>query len=245
MINILIFGGTGEARELAARLVALGHDVTSSLAGRTQEPIEPEGAVRIGGFGDMPRLCTYLRDESFDTIVDATHPFAEKMPGTIVAACQTLDLPLIRLCRPQWTKPEGANWVDIANVNEVRNHIPDDAILLVTTGHKALGELALPSSCTRIIRLIEQPDYIATDKDRIILDRPPYSIDGELALMREYGVTHLLSKNSGGDQTRAKIDAAAQLGIPTFMVRRPVLPPAANEVSTIDAALAIIQERTS
>ena len=35
-MKILILGGTGEARELAARLVALGHEVTTSLAGRTQ-----------------------------------------------------------------------------------------------------------------------------------------------------------------------------------------------------------------
>ena len=49
-MKILILGGTAEARQLANRLVASGQDVTTSLAGRTQDPILPEGALRGHAF---------------------------------------------------------------------------------------------------------------------------------------------------------------------------------------------------
>jgi precorrin-6A/cobalt-precorrin-6A reductase len=51
-VELLILGGTGEARALAAALHAAGeHGFVSSLAGRVSAPALPAGAVRIGGFG--------------------------------------------------------------------------------------------------------------------------------------------------------------------------------------------------
>lgn len=243
-MKILIFGGTGEARELANRLVADGRNVTTSLAGRTLEPLLPEGSVRIGGYGDIPRLRAYLSDAGFDAIVDATHPFAESMSGSIVTVCEMLGLPLVRLCRPPWEKPEGAEWIAVDSAEIAYRQIPEDAVLLDTTGQKSLAFVP-GAKFKRIIRLIEKPDQVSSGNDTIILDRPPYTVEGEAALMREYGVTHLLSKNAGGDQTRAKIDAASALGISVFMVRRPALPDVACEVETVEAAIAALHDLSS
>ena len=55
-MRVLLLGGTSEARALAARLIADGIDVTSSLAGRVARPRMPEGTVRIGGFGGVDGL---------------------------------------------------------------------------------------------------------------------------------------------------------------------------------------------
>lgn len=244
-MKTLIFGGTGEARELANQLVAAHHDVTTSLAGRTLEPLLPEGFVRTGGYGTVPALRTYLDENGFDYIVDATHPFAEKMSQTILGAIALSDIAMLRLCRPAWQKPEGAIWIEVQTVGEVSKLVPDDAVLLITSGHGEFDGMGFPPSCKRLVRLIEPPNHTSSSNDQIILDRPPYTVAGELALMREYGVTHLLSKNAGGAQTRAKIDAATKLGITTYMVQRPALPPAAREVETVTEALAIIQGFTA
>lgn len=244
-MKILIFGGTGEARELAKQLVGISHHVTTSLAGRTLEPLLPEGFVRTGGYGTVPALRAYLHENGFDYVVDATHPFAEKMSVAIVAAIALTDIPMLRLYRPAWDKPEGAIWIEVGSVNEAGDLLPGDAVILVTAGQGDFDEMRFPQTCKRIVRLIEPPAHTSTGNDKIIIDRPPYTVSGELALMREQGVTHLLTKNSGGAQTRAKIDAAAELGITTIMVQRPVLPPVAREVETVTEAFAIIQGFTA
>ena len=74
--RVLVLAGTTEATELAGRLTAEGHDVTSSLAGLTRHPVERPGQVRRGGFGGTDGLARYLTDEGIEQLVDATHPFA-------------------------------------------------------------------------------------------------------------------------------------------------------------------------
>ena len=88
-MRILILGGTGEARELAAALVAAGADVVSSLAGRVSRPRLPDGPVRVGGFGGADGLAAFLGDEGITHVVDATHPFA----ATITANAATATSP--------------------------------------------------------------------------------------------------------------------------------------------------------
>ena len=72
----------------------------------------------------------------------------------------------------------------------------------------------------------------------LLLSRGPYRYDDEVALMREHRVHVLVTKNSGGEYTRAKLDAAAALYIPVVMIERPPLPPGITVVSTVDEAAA-------
>ena len=58
MKRILILGGTTEARQLAGKLAARA-DVTLSLAGRTESPVQQGVPVRVGGFGGADGLATY------------------------------------------------------------------------------------------------------------------------------------------------------------------------------------------
>jgi precorrin-6A/cobalt-precorrin-6A reductase len=93
-LSVLLLGGTAEARELAALLVADGTEVTTSLAGRLAAPPVPAGDVRagdgragdvrVGGFGGVEGLRTAIT--CYDAVVDATHPFAEGMTANAAAA---------------------------------------------------------------------------------------------------------------------------------------------------------------
>ena len=110
-MRLLLLGGTSEARDLAARLVDAGIDVTSSLAGRVARPRLPVGAVRIGGFGGVAGLRAALA--SFDAVVDATHPFALGMSANAAAACLSEPaVPLLRLERPGWDPDPAWRYVD-------------------------------------------------------------------------------------------------------------------------------------
>jgi len=239
-MKILILGGTGEARELAGRLVALGHSVTTSLAGRTQRPALPAGDLRVGKFGGVPGLVGYLRMTGVERLVDATHPYAGLISINAVAASQQSGVPLVRLMRPGWDEPEGANWHRVASLDAAAEALPSGATVLVTTGHEGLDVLLARDDCRFIVRLIEEPEMALPRHARLILARPPYELNAEGALFRREGVTHLVTKNSGGAQTAAKLAAARETGAEVIMVARPVYGPAVEVGSVEDAVAAVL-----
>ena len=236
-MKLLILGGTGEARELAGRLVALGHEVTTSLAGRTSAPMLPAGDLRVGKFGGIAGLVGYLQARGFDRLVDATHPYAGLISINAVAASERTKIPLVRFMRPAW--PEGAGWLNVPDLEAGAKALPSGATALITTGHEGLGTFLSRDDCTLVIRLIEPPEMVLPRHARLILGRPPYSVAGDTALMKREAISHLISKNSGGAQTAAKLEAARVLGLPVIMIERPIYGPAI-EVVTIEDAIAAL-----
>jgi len=235
-MRVLILGGTAEARELADRLVALRHDVITSLAGRTSRPMLPAGALRVGKFGGVPGLVGYMSAMGIERLVDATHPYAGLISVNAVAAGRQAGIPLVRLMRAEWVEPDDARWSHVPDIGAAARALPAGCHALVTTGHEGLEQLLARADCTFVVRLIEPPAEALPRHARLLLDRPPYSLEDERALLRREEIGVLVSKNSGGEQTAAKVAAARELGIGVIMVDRPAYGPAV-EVATVDAAI--------
>jgi precorrin-6A/cobalt-precorrin-6A reductase len=239
--NVLILGGTAEARALATSLAAAGIAVTSSLAGRVAEPALPVGNVRIGGFGGAAGLAAYLQPAGISLVVDATHPFAATMSASAVTACRTTGTPLLQLARPGWSDHPNAktwNWVDT---------YPDAATaalrlgsrVFLTTGRTTLAHFERLAEIFVLVRLVESIDAELPARWESVLSRGPYTVDGELALMKGREIDVLVTKDSGGELTAAKLTAAAAAGIPVVVVRRPPAQPPAGtvaSVSTVESA---------
>ena len=238
-MKILILGGTSEARALAARLVALGHEVTTSLAGRTSSPLLPDGELRVGKFGGVPGLAGYLTRMGFDRLVDATHPYAGLISINAVAASHQSAIPLVRLMRPAWEEPAGAGWLHARDVTAAAGLLPRFATVLLTSGHEGLGTLLSRGDCSFLVRLIEPPETPLPRHARLLLARPPYTVEDEVRLLRGETITHLVSKNSGGSQTAAKLEAAREAGVQVIMIDRPAYGPA-REVASVDEAVAAL-----
>ncbi|HWA19298.1 MAG TPA: cobalt-precorrin-6A reductase [Devosia sp.] len=238
-MKILILGGTGEARELAGRLVEQGHEVVTSLAGRTSAPQLPAGELRVGKFGGVPGLVGYLRARRFDRLVDATHPYAGLISHNAVAAAAQTGVALVRYMRPAWNEPRDGNWTHVPDVAFAAAALPSGASVLVTTGHEGLDELLVRDDCDLVVRLLEPPDAPLPRHATLVLGHPPYRLEDEIKLMQREEITYLVTKNSGGEQTAAKLEAAAQLGAAVIMIDRPALPPAV-ETATIEETLAAL-----
>jgi precorrin-6A/cobalt-precorrin-6A reductase len=239
-VRILILGGTGEARELAAGLTAAGVDVVSSLAGRVRQPRLPAGEVRIGGFGGAAGLAGYLRAEAITGIVDATHPFASAISANATEAAAEAGLPLLVLRRPPW--PADPSWQsvpDIAAAAAAARGWPGESVFL-TTGRRDLAAFAADNGHRFLVRAVDPPDPDGPVPPRmtLLLDRGPYTPEGEAALMREHGVGLLVTKNSGGPMTAAKLQAARELAVQVVVVERPPLPAGSTAVATVAEALA-------
>ncbi len=235
--QVLLLGGTGEARRLAAALVAGGVDVLSSLAGRVADPLLPQGPVRLGGFGGADGLADWLATHRPRAVVDATHPFAARITASAAAAARRHGTPLLRLQRPGWTAGPGDRWTYVASLAEAADAVRGAGTVFVTTGRQGVGAFAaLPGRV--LVRAVDPPDDPLPAGAVLLLARGPFTVDEEEALMRDHGVDVVVSKDSGGHMTEAKLLAARRLGLPVVLVRRPPLPPGVEVVTTVEEALA-------
>ena len=221
--RILILGGTGEAAQLAARL-SVRSDLTiiSSLAGRVEQPATPAGIVRIGGFGGVPGLIEYLDMQRIDVVIDATHPFAAKISSHAVLACRQQKIPLIAFERPEWTPQAGDRWVQVPDIGSAAALVnkPDNRVFL-SIGRQELTHFSECTNARFLIRAIDPPTVPLPQNSKLVLSRGPFHLDEERLLFQQEAITHIVSKNSGGAATYAKIQAARELGIQVIIVDRP------------------------
>jgi precorrin-6A/cobalt-precorrin-6A reductase len=234
---VVILGGTGEARELAARLVERpGLRVVSTLAGRVREPRLPTGEVRVGGFGGPERMAEWLRAEGADAVIDATHPFAERISVSAASAARLAGVPLLLLRRAGWVPGAGDDWRWVASLGEAAAILPSlGERVFLTTGRQGLADFA-HLGLWFLVRCVDPPEPPLPERTTVLLSRGPYTLDGELQLMREHRIDVLVTKDSGGRQTQAKLAAARELSLPVVIVRRPVAPDLPS-VATVGEAL--------
>ncbi|MFL5259451.1 MAG: cobalt-precorrin-6A reductase [Hyphomicrobiales bacterium] len=234
--RILILGGTREARELAERLVMEGAFPTTSLAGATKAPARPQGDLRIGGFGGVRGLTDYLASGGFEALVDAAHPFAAQISAHAAEAASLTGVPIIRLERPPWEPQPRDKWHMFADHLSAANAVLTGDRLFLTVGRKELAPFFEREDVTGIVRTIEALDPVPRGW-ALVRSRPPFEVAAECALMKGHGVDVLVTKNSGGNDTRAKLDAARELGVRVIMINRP-RKPNVETASTAEAILA-------
>lgn len=242
---MLVLGGTGEAAALAAALAErAGVEAITSLAGRTRDPAEVRGALRVGGFGGVDGLTAYLRDQSIDLLVDATHPFAALISRNAASACAALGVRRLTLSRPPWAAVPGDRWIPANTIMAAAGLVPRHGKrVFLTVGRQELAAFA-GLSCWFLVRMIDPPEQAPPLEDcEVILGRGPFDETREAALLRQHGIDLLVSKNSGGPATYGKIAAARALGLPVVMIERPE-PPGGETVETAEAALAWIGRST-
>lgn len=240
---LLILGGTREARALAALLTDLGLPVVSSLAGRVSKPALPVGEVRTGGFGGIDGLVEHLRTTRTPLVIDATHPFAATMSEHAVAACTRAGVPLLRLLRPGWEEhPRAADWTW---VSDMTGACPALARLgerpFLTTGRQGLEHYRAWAENWALVRLVEPPEQ-EWPNWTILQRRGPFDHAAERDLFTRYDIDVLVTKNSGGALTEAKLDVAAELGVPVVVVARPT-EHAADLVPSVEQAVSWVRAR--
>jgi len=223
--RVLVLGGTGEARELAAALARDDVPVISSLAGRVASPRLPEGEVRVGGFGGPDGLARWLLDNDIAFVVDATHPFAERISSSAAIACERADVPLLRLERPGWHEGPDDDWHWVDDTSSAAAAIPAlGSRVFLTTGRQGLAAFAEVPAWF-LVRCIDPPEPPLPRRHELVLDRGPYTLEGELGLIDRHGLDLVVTKDSGGPLTEAKLGAARARRLPVIVIRRPARPP--------------------
>lgn len=210
--------------------------VTSSLAGRVSRPRLPVGPVRIGGFGGADGLAEYVRTRQVSAVVDATHPFAERITGTAAQVCADVGVPRLVLRRPGYTQQAGDAWVWVDDVAAAAREAARLAgRVLVTTGRQGLAAYVPYPETFWVVRCVELPE-VMPPQGELVLSRGPYGTAAEAELLAVHRIGAVTSKDSGGEMTVGKLVAARAVGVPVVMVRRPPLPPSEVVATVADAA---------
>ena len=226
-MRVLILGGTTEASELT-RLLAndLRFETTVSLAGRTANPKAQPVRTRIGGFGGVDGLVAWLAQEGIQTVIDATHPYADQISANAVAACGRLAIPLGSIMRPAWQAQPGDDWREVASADAAVDALgPAPRNVFLSLGRLELGAFANAPHHHYVVRTIDPPGDVALPPDiRLLFGRGPFDREAETSLLAREKIDVLVSKNSGGAATYAKIEAARELKVPVVMIARPDKP---------------------
>lgn len=242
-LKLLILGGSGEAAGLARALAGDGrYDVTLSLAGRTVEPTLLPGKLRKGGFGGAEGLARTLTKERFDLLIDATHPFAVHMKANAVEAARSAGVPLLAIRRPAWVPREGDRWIMVDSIEAAAAALGEEPRrAFLTTGRMELAPFCQAPQHFYVVRCVEapSPDELPPRME-LITARGPFEVEDEQALLVTHAIDVIVTKNSGGTATSAKLKAARALSLPVIMVERPDLPEALS-VETVADALAWLE----
>lgn len=228
MRRVLVLGGTTEASALAS---ALADDArfaaTLSYAGRTRTPRPPPVPWRVGGFGGTQGLADYLRREAVELMVDATHPFAVRMKAHAEAAARLAGVKLLAVLRPPWRRQEGECWIAVADMLAAARALgPTPRRVLLTIGQNELAPFRAAPWHRYVVRSIDAPEPACLPPGaEVIAARGPFNEQDECRLLVDRCIEVIVSKNSGGVATEAKLHAARRLGLPVVMIERPPPPP--------------------
>ncbi|NEV65178.1 cobalt-precorrin-6A reductase [Thiorhodococcus minor] len=226
--SILILGGTTEAYALADCLASRpGLRVMTSLAGRTANPRLPAGETRIGGFGGIPGLVDYLRQEGIAAVVDATHPFASAMGWNAAKACRSVGVPLVRLERPAWAPEREDRWTQVVDWEAAVAALQTGGSkrVFLAVGRQELAPFAGLEDIWFLIRVVTPPDPMPHFRAyELLLARGPFDLESERALLDTHRIDAIVCKNSGGEATSEKLVAARERGIRVIMRERPERP---------------------
>jgi precorrin-6A/cobalt-precorrin-6A reductase len=223
MMRVLVLGGTSEASHIARELAAAGVAGVFSYAGRTASPIAQPLPTRTGGFGGVEGFSDYVRQERITHVIDATHPFAAQISNNAVVACAQTRTPLIAYVREPWVVGPDDRWQQVRTIEEAVAQLPDcPARIFLGIGRQHLRTFAVQPQHFYLLRLVDPPaENLPLPNAEIVLARGPFMLEGDLALLRDHRITHVVARNAGGEGARAKLEAARALGLPVIMIERP------------------------
>lgn len=243
-MRMLLLAGTAEAAQIARALARETRVVaTASLARATPAPAALGLPTRIGGWGGDEAFRLWLLREQIDAVLDATHPFAATVSHRTAAICADEGVSYIQFLRRSWTPGGDDHWEFLNSERDASRVVPRGARVLLATGQRRLEHFAGMVDRHLIVRVPYLPNTQFPLADGRYLVRPAaLSIAAEEALLHDLGVTWIVTRNSGGSASFAKLEAARRLGISVAMIRRPPQPESAR-ISTVSEALAWVRRR--
>lgn len=237
MKRVLLLGGVTDALAIAR---TLGPQHIYSLAGVGRVPTDLVCEVRVGGYGGAEGLARFIAEHDIALLIDATHPYAAQISQNAARAAGLANVPCWALRRPARQPGPGDDWREVADWAELINALQPFKRPLFTLGREPLQHLdEIPTHQFWTLRALENTlrDVPQHERCEVIGARGPFLLDDERALFQRRTIDVLISKNSGGDATEAKLEVARELKVPVLILQRPELPQVDRELGSAAALL--------
>lgn len=231
-MKLLIFSGTTEGKRLCKALLKKGGfcitvSVATEYGAQSMEAVS--GCSVLKGRLDKEQMERLFYAEHFDAVVDATHPFATQATENIAESCQKTGTRYLRLLRESEAYDERCILVQNA-AQAARFLSGTSGNILLTTGAKELGEFCVIPGCRariypRVLPMsesIERCLNLGYERSHIIAMQGPFGEELNLALLREYDIRYLVTKESGkAGGFEEKLSAAKRAGVTAVVIQRP------------------------
>lgn len=226
-MKVIVFSGTTEGRRLSAALAELGAQVTVCVA--TEYGAEEQGripGVRVHTGRMEPSAMVQLM-QGADLCIDATHPYAAVATANIRQASQEAGVPCKRLLRPASPLPPGSLTAPDAAAAAALLQDTTGNILL-TTGAKELAAFSRLGVQRLYPRVLPSAESLGACENagiphrNVIAMQGPFSTELNVALLRQFKIEYLVTKDGGPQGGFAeKAEAARCTGTVLVVIRRP------------------------
>ena len=232
-MTLLVLGGTADARHIANTAIEHKISVIYSVAGLVRVP-KLACSVVVGGFSQFGGLEKFIAQQGVSAILDVTHPYAQRISSKAAIAAKAKCIPYWRFHRPPWQAEVGQTWHEFSDYPQLVKQLAQYATVLFSIGQLPsellvpLKEQANSTHQKQLVRTAASAKFDLLPNMQWLKAIGPFALEDELMLIKKHNINAIVSKNSGGSATKAKLQAAQQLAIPVFMQTRPELPPADN-----------------
>lgn len=228
--RILIYAGTTEGRKLASYLVRKGVSVHVCVATSYGASLLPkEGDITVSHERmDRIRMKEFISDYRPAYVVDATHPYAKEVTANLKAACEALQIPYLRLVREE---EETSGEICVEDVNAAVRYLEHtEGNILVTTGSKELEAFTkltdykerIYARVLSLKQVVEKCEELGVAGRHLICMQGPFSTEMNLAMLREYEIAYMVTKESGAaGGFLQKCEAAEEAGVRLVVIGRP------------------------
>ncbi|MFE6170173.1 precorrin-6A reductase [Viridibacillus arvi] len=230
---ILFLAGTSDARALAIELQQTGYPVLATVVTESaaKSLVEANIETHIGRL-TAEEMSQFIQSKNLHAVVDASHPFAEEASKNALEGARLASVPYIRYERES-QQFENDKLILVKDYEEAANLAAKKrGVIMLTTGSKTLGtftEKLLDLEDTRVIaRMLPRLDNmekcaeLGVEQKNIVAIQGPFSKELNIALYKQYGVTLMITKESGKvGSVDEKLTAALECGIETIMIARP------------------------
>ncbi|PSL26385.1 precorrin-6A reductase [Chitinophaga ginsengisoli] len=230
---ILVFGGTTEGKKVAGILEKVACPYYYSTKTSIDFQAGPYGRYRHGAL-TAAQLQTFCKEHAIKAIIHASHPFATQLHATIHEGAQALSLPVLRFERRYQDRQKHPLVKYCAAYTEALAWLEQYPVkrLLALTGVQTIAPLTdYWKKHDTIFRILPRESSLALaeqagfPKEKLIQEMPGDDLEQELAIIRQYNISCILTKESGESGFLAtKIQAALQSSIPILIIERPTLP---------------------
>ena len=226
--KICIIAGTTEGRKLA-KLLKNAAEVTCCVATEYGEVLldEIEGITVHAGRMDAEEMAAFFKENHFDRIIDATHPYAQIATENVAAAAKEAGIPLLRILREKDNFVKEA--VYVSSVEEAKDFLMEtEGNILITTGAKELSSyvgLDMARVWPRVLPLassLESCEKAGIPSSHIVAAQGPFSEELNLAQLKMINAKYLVTKASGRNGGfEEKIRAALSAGAVPVIIGQP------------------------